>query len=80
MNRKTWVEVAGWYGIVAILLAYFLVSFEFLSVTSAWYPVLNGTGALGMITVSFSKKAYQPAFVNVFWFLFAVAALVRAFV
>lgn len=76
MNKKI-IEYYGWYGTVAIVLAYILVSFQFLSPTSLWYQVLNGTGALGIVLVSFNKKNYPPGVLNVIWTLIAVIAIVK---
>ena len=55
---KLAIEIFGWYGAMAILLAYALVSFSYIEPTNIWYQVLNGTGALGIVAVSFYKKAY----------------------
>ncbi len=74
---KTFVELFGWYGAVAIVTAYMLVSFSFVDSTNIWYQLLNLTGALGIVVVSFSKKTYQPAAVNVIWALIALVALVK---
>jgi hypothetical protein len=74
---KKFVEVFGWYGMAALVAAYALVSFSALIPTSIWYQLLNGTGALGIVVVSFYKRAYQPAALNVIWTLIAVAAIIK---
>ena len=76
---KTFIEICGWYGTVAIVLAYVLVSFGFLPATSLWYQVLNGTGAAGIIVDAFYKKDYQPGVLNVIWLIVAVIAIARLF-
>lgn len=73
-------ETIGWYGTVAIVLAFALVSFEFLSATSIIYQVLNGTGALGIVYISFKKKAYQPGVLNIIWAVIAVIAIIRIYI
>ena len=75
---KLTVEIFGWYGAGAILLAYALVSFSLLGPGSLWYQALNVTGAAGLGTVSFYKRAYQPAALNVIWFLIALVAISKA--
>ncbi|MBI4262271.1 hypothetical protein HY624_01980 [Candidatus Uhrbacteria bacterium] len=70
-------EIIGWYGTVAIVGAYFLNSFGILSATSWPYQVLNLTGAIGIVVVSFAKKAYQPAALNAIWTVIAAIALVK---
>ena len=74
---KTFIELFGWYGMVAIVLAYALVSFSFLQPTGIVYQLLNITGSLGIIAVSFYKRAYQPGVLNVIWILIALAAILR---
>ena len=71
------IELFGWYGAIAIVLAYALVSFSILSPTNIWYQLLNGTGAMGIVTVSFHKKAYQPGFLNLIWAIIALVAILR---
>jgi hypothetical protein len=70
----------GWYGAVAIVAAYALVSFSVISPNSLWYQLLNGSGALGIVLVSFERRAYQPAFLNVVWLVVALAAIVKILV
>ena len=75
MKRVT--DFLGWYGTAAILLAYALVSFEVLSPTSLIYQLLNGTGAIGIVIISFAKKAYPPGVLNVVWAIIACIAVLR---
>ena len=80
MRMKTFIETFGWYGTVAIVDAYALVSFGFLAPDNIWYQVLNGTGAAGIVTVSMYKKVYQSAVLNTIWTIIAVVAIVRLLV
>lgn len=70
-------EIIGWYGTVAIVAAFALVSFSFIQPTSLVYQILNGTGALGIVYISFLRKAYQPAVLNIIWTLIAVVAILK---
>lgn len=75
---KEWfIEIFGWYGTIAIVLAYALVSFSVLSADSIWYQLLNGTGAVGIVVVSLHKRAYQPGVLNIIWTLIAVLAIIN---
>ena len=74
--RQTLIEIAGWYGVLAILLAYGLVSFDVIGPNSYVYQLLNLTGALGVVAVSIPKKARQPAMLNLAWAAIALFALV----
>lgn len=75
--NKTIGEAIGYYGTVAIVLAYALVSFGFMTAQDLIYQILNATGAMGIVYISFAKKAYQPAILNVIWTIIAVIAIVN---
>lgn len=74
---NTFIEILGWYGTIAIVGAYALVSFGYLVPDMLFYQVLNGTGAIGIVLVSFHKRAYQPGVLNCIWAVIAAAAMVR---
>lgn len=78
--KQTIDEIIGWYGAVAIVGAFAMVSFEVLAPTSLLYQFLNGTGALGIVYISFKKQAYQPGVLNIIWAIIAGIAMVRLFV
>jgi hypothetical protein len=67
----------GWYGVLAILLAYLLVSFNVVTAKSLGYQVLNLSGALGIVAEAWSKKDAQPALLNGVWATIAVVAIIR---
>ena len=70
-------EVVGWYGVGAILLAYFLISFNLIKSNSLIYQFLNLTGAFAMIEISFVKKLFQSVFLNFVWSFIAIISLIR---
>jgi len=70
-------EIVGFYGVIAILLAYALISFGVFTSSSILYYILNGTGALGIMFVSFKKKAYQPAVLNIIWTIVAIVGILN---
>jgi hypothetical protein len=76
MKQKI-VELFGWYGTMAIVGAYALSSFGYLSSINIWYQLLNLTGALGIVAVSFYKKAYQPGVLNVIWTIIALISIIK---
>lgn len=78
--RKYSIEILGWYGAVVIVVSYFLVSFSLLTTTSFLYQFLNLTGALGIVFVSFNKRVYQPAVLNIIWAVIAFLAIVKLLV
>lgn len=74
---KLFVEIYGWYGAAAIVVAYALVSFNVVDPSSVVFQSLNATGALGIVLVSLYKSAYQPAALNAVWTFIALVTLVR---
>jgi hypothetical protein len=76
LNRKA-AEIAGWYGTVAIVAAYALVSFKAIPADGSIYQLLNLSGAIGIIVIALIKKVRQSVVLNVFWAAIAILALVR---
>lgn len=72
---KSVLSLAGWYGVLAILLAYAMLSFGVLTSHSLSYQLLNLTGAAGLIAEAYSKRDYQPTVLNVIWFVIALVSL-----
>jgi hypothetical protein len=71
------IELYGWYGMTAIVLAYALASFSAINASGLTFQILNGTGALGIAVVSFHKKAYQPGVLNIIWAFIAIVAIAK---
>lgn len=77
MKKNIISEIIGWYGTIAIVLAYALVSFGVLSSNGLFYQILNGTGALGILIISLKRKAYQPGVLNIIWAVIAIVAIIN---
>ena len=73
-------ELLGWYGVVAIVVAYILISFGAVASNSFAYQLLNLTGAVGIVVDALSDKNYQPAILNTIWFVVAAIAIIRVVV
>jgi hypothetical protein len=67
----------GWYGVIATIVAYILVSFLILPPTSLWYQSLNLTGAVGVTIETYYQKDYQPFWLNLIWAIIAFVAIVN---
>jgi hypothetical protein len=74
---KSFIQILGWLGVLAILTAYFLVSFSFLSPHDILYPALNIVGSVFIIIETFSKKDYQPVVLNFVWLIIALVAILK---
>lgn len=76
MNRKNIAEITGWFGAVAILLAYVLVSTKVISASGYLYQLLNLAGAIGMLVIAFVKKVEQSVVINIIWAIIATIAII----
>jgi hypothetical protein len=73
-------DLAGFIGVLLIIVAYLLLQLEKLPSSSPRYSLLNAAGAL-LIIVSLVFKFNLSAFiVEVFWFLISVLGLWRSLV
>lgn len=74
-----WAQVGGWYGALAILAAYVLVSMQIITADNVWYQLLNLTGAGGLLIVTWYEKVYQNVALNLIWIGVALYALFKLF-
>lgn len=80
IRKNIFVETLGWYGVVATIVAYLLVSFLLLPPTSLIFQGLNLTGALGITVETYYKRDYQPFWLNLIWMLIALGAIVNVLI
>ncbi len=79
MNSQTerLTELAGWIGVLCILVAYGLLSSEVVAVSDVSYHALNLIGGVGIIIDALADKNYQPVVLNIFWIAIAIFAVVK---
>ena len=78
ISNLTWFDVAGFVGVVLIIVAYLLLQLDKLPSCSPRYSLLNAVGAL-LIIVSLVFKFNLSAFiVEAFWFLISLLGLWRS--
>ena len=70
-------NLLGWYGVLAILVAYILLNLSFFDAKNIFYQLLNFTGALAIVFSSLRKKDYPPVVLNLIWDLVAFGILVK---
>ena len=70
-------QIIGWIGMILILAAYFLVSFDIVTVHNIWFQLLNIVGSLGLALVAFGRRDWQPMVLNIIWILIAIIATIR---
>ena len=73
------IEWFGWYGVLAILGAYGLLSFGFIVSDHPVYQLLNLTGAVALSIDAWVDRDYQPVVLNIIWMLIAFISLLRLF-
>lgn len=72
-------EIIGWIGSLAILLAYGLNSYQRIRSDSWTFLLLNFSGALLLIVYTYYEEAFASTFLNLVWVIIALFALVKAF-
>lgn len=78
MLHRASVNMIGWCGVIAILIAYALVSFRFIQPTHLLYQLLNITGAGAIAFETFKRKDAQPMVLNLIWMLIGLIALAQS--
>lgn len=74
----SWFDMAGFIGVLLIIIAYLLLQLDKLPSSSPSYSLLNAAGAL-LIIVSLIFKFNLSAFVvEVFWLLISLFGLTRS--
>lgn len=79
MNWELLIEIGGWIGTAALLLAYGLVSTRRLAGDSVPYQALNLVGGTLVLVNSYYHGAMPSVAVNVFWVAIGLFALSRVF-
>ncbi len=77
MLPNLWIDIAGWSGVVALLVAYALVSIRKLEGDSPLYQALNALGSLLLIVNSAYYRAFPSVGINIAWVGIALFALAR---
>jgi len=77
IKRSKFTEFCGWYGMIVLILSYFLVSFSVIAANGVVYQLMNVTGAVGIMILALSKNVAQSFWLNLFWAMIGVIALVN---
>jgi hypothetical protein len=64
---------------LALIFAYFLVSFGWLDGQGLIYQLINLTGGIGLLIVAASKNVTQSVILNMFWAIIGLVAIARLF-
>ncbi len=72
------IDLIGWVGAAALIIAYALVSSKRLSGQAIPFQVLNLFGGILLIVNTLYYRAYPSSFLNLVWAGIALATIVRA--
>lgn len=67
--------IAGWIGMVLILMAYYLVSAKKVTAQAHSYQLLNFFGAIGIIWNTLVQQAWPAMTLNIVWAIIAINTL-----
>lgn len=68
-------NIFGWIGMVLIICAYGLSSFQVISVTTWIYQVLNLVGSGGIIITAYNNRDNPAMVLNIIWAIIAIISL-----
>jgi paired small multidrug resistance pump len=71
-------DIIGWFGVLLILFAFALTTFEIIDAKNIAYGLLNFVGAFGIMISSYAKKDFQPVILNIVWLLVATIGIIRS--
>ena len=74
---KSMISFVGWYGTLAVLGAYTLLSFRFVTQDDFLYIFLNLSGAIGIFVFSLERRAYPLVVLNIVWAIIAIFSLLH---
>ncbi len=77
MNNNLIIDIVGWVGVAALLLAYGLVSLRRVDGDSVVYQMLNVIGGALLIVNSFYYGAFPSVGINVAWIVIGLLTLSR---
>ena len=73
----TWFDLAGFLGVLLIVVAYLLLQLDKLPSSAPSYSLLNAVGALLIIVSLLFKFNFSAFLIEVFWFLISFLGLSR---
>lgn len=79
IKKGRFAELSGWYGMFALIVAYFLVSFGIINAEGLVFQLVNLTGGIGLLIVAASKGVVQSVILNFFWAAIGLVAIARLF-
>jgi hypothetical protein len=70
-------NIIGWIGVIFVLCAYSLVSFDIVSAQTITFQGLMLLGSMSIMLISYRRHDMQPLLLNFIFALIALVSLVR---
>ncbi len=80
MSDSVLIDILGWIGAGALLIAYALVSAKRVEGDSTGYQLLNAVGSIFLMINTIHYGAYPSALLNLFWLGVAIYAVRKTIV
>ena len=74
-NNDVLINILGWIGAIALMVAYALISAKRVEGDSTGYQLLNLVGSILLMLNTLYYEAYPSSFLNLFWMGVALYAL-----
>ncbi len=74
-NTDVLINILGWIGAIALMVAYALISAKRVEGDSTGYQLLNLVGSILLMLNTLYYEAYPSSFLNLFWMGVALYAL-----
>ncbi len=71
-------QVVGWVGTILIVVAYFLVSKQYIQSKSNAYQLMNLFGAIGVGINVWHQQAWPSVALQIVWAIIAIASLIKS--
>ena len=71
------IDIVGWFGAIALLLAYGAVSRGMVQGTSFRYQLVNAIGSVCLLLNSAYYHAFPSSFVNIVWIGIAIVTMIK---
>jgi hypothetical protein len=80
MDKRKFASIAGWIGMILILGAYFLISYNFVKGESFLYQIINLIGASGLFYNAYFSKSKPLMTLQLSWAIIAIIAIIKIYI
>lgn len=77
MNMQSAIDIIGWAGVIAYVVAYALLSMGWMKADHINYHILNALGGICLAIISYDKADTPNFFVNLVWMVIALISITK---